>query len=60
LNHRICKFVSSAVVAGDSWIAVHREKSLGDILLLRVLRDVARFEILVAVLVYLMFFAEMT
>ena len=54
-------FVSCAVVAGDSSIAVHREKSPGDILLLlRVLRDVVRFEILVADPLYLMFFAEMT
>ena len=54
-------FVSSAVVADDSWIAAHPEKSLGDILLLlQVLRDVVRFEILAADLVYWMFFAEMT
>jgi hypothetical protein len=59
LNHRICTFVSSAVVVDDSWIAAHPEKSLGDILL-RVLRDVVHFEILVADFVNLMFFAEMT
>jgi hypothetical protein len=54
-------FVSYAVAAGGLWIAVHREKSLGDILLLlQVLRDVVRFEILAADLVYLMFFAEMS
>jgi hypothetical protein len=60
LNHRICTFVSSAVVADDSWIAAHPEKNLADILLLRVLRDVVHFEILVADFVNLMFFAEMT
>ena len=54
-------FVSCAVAAGDSWIAGHRGMSPGDILLLhRVLRDVVRFEILVADPLYLMFFAEMT
>jgi hypothetical protein len=52
-------FVFYAVVVDDSWIAVHLEKSLGDILL-RFLRDVVHFEILVADLVNLMFFAEMT
>ena len=35
-------FVSSAVAVDDSWIAVHLEKSPGDILL-RFLRDVVHF-----------------
>jgi hypothetical protein len=53
-------FVSYAVAVDDSWIAVHLEKNLADILLLRFLRDVVHFENFVAVLVNLKFFAEMT